>query len=402
MSNFNLFDFIAIILQILGAQIYGQLFFKYPIAKREALFGLIYALAFASLHQFFTLPVPLDALLFSLTTVPLHYRERIISCLWAGLILYAMMIVFQCVVLPCFPSSFLAQHYDLAGLLVNIPVTLIYITLFVLFRKFHIYLNYDSLKLYEKISSSMIALFIVVFCIYQRPRLEETYHLNTSLVLIVLSVTAIFVLLIERNATVLKSRSIISELNSQIEIMQEREHDYAKNLLILSQSADNSEGITAAKDLSAELDNYHQYNMLQPIVRNILLSYHSAFENNHIRFSLKASDIMPDLNIKKQDYISIFGNLIENAIEATIALPEEKRWIEMETEKTETCYIIRLSNPCASTAPLKDYKLGSSSKGSGHGYGIHIIQKRLNKYNAEVRFYYADDIFTAQIDFLII
>lgn len=46
MSNFNLFDFIAIILQILGAQIYGQLFFKYPIAKREALFGLIYALAF--------------------------------------------------------------------------------------------------------------------------------------------------------------------------------------------------------------------------------------------------------------------------------------------------------------------------------------------------------------------
>ncbi len=108
----------------------------------------------------------------------------------------------------------------------------------------------------------------------------------------------------------------------------------------------------------------------------------------HIPVRLKMSEL---------DLCCIIGNLFDNAIEACLRLPEEKRHIRVYMDMKGTQLYISFTNFTASGKLKKVGGLFTTTKGSGHGFGlvrIDNIIKRLDGYlsrNSE------DGAFTTEI-----
>ena len=93
----------------------------------------------------------------------------------------------------------------------------------------------------------------------------------------------------------------------------------------------------------------------------------------HIPVKLKSSEI---------DLCCILGNLFDNAIEASMSLPEEQRLIRVYMDMKNTQLYISFTNFTAGKKLHKEGKLFRSSKGAGHGFGlvrIDAIVERLEE-----------------------
>lgn len=108
----------------------------------------------------------------------------------------------------------------------------------------------------------------------------------------------------------------------------------------------------------------------------------------HIPVKLKSSEI---------DLCCIIGNLFDNAIEASMKLPEDKRLIRVYMDMKNTQLYISFTNFTAGKKMVKQGGLFRSTKGEGHGLGlvrIDAIVERLDGYlsrNSE------DGAFTTEI-----
>ena len=108
----------------------------------------------------------------------------------------------------------------------------------------------------------------------------------------------------------------------------------------------------------------------------------------HIPVKLKSSEI---------DLCCIIGNLFDNAIEASMKLPEDKRSIRVYMDMKNTQLYISFTNFTAGKKMVKQGGLFRSTKREGHGLGlvrIDAIVERLDGYlsrNSE------DGAFTTEI-----
>ena len=81
----------------------------------------------------------------------------------------------------------------------------------------------------------------------------------------------------------------------------------------------------------------------------------------HIPVRLKSSEI---------DLCCILGNLFDNAIEASMKLPEDKRLIRVYMDMKNTQLYISFTNFTAGKKMQKEGGLFRSTKGEGHGFGL--------------------------------
>ena len=94
----------------------------------------------------------------------------------------------------------------------------------------------------------------------------------------------------------------------------------------------------------------------------------------HIPLKLKSSEL---------DLCCILGNLFDNAIEASLKLPEEERMIRVYMDMKNTQLYISFTNFTAGGKLKKQGNLFRSTKGDGHGFGlvrIDAIVERLDGY----------------------
>ena len=89
------------------------------------------------------------------------------------------------------------------------------------------------------------------------------------------------------------------------------------------------------------------------------------------------------LNSSELDLCCILGNLFDNAIEASLKLPEEERMIRVYMDMKNTQLYISFTNFTATGKLKKQGNLFRSTKGDGHGFGlvrIDAIVERLDGY----------------------
>ena len=133
-----------------------------------------------------------------------------------------------------------------------------------------------------------------------------------------------------------------------------------------------------------------------PMADAILNSKISLARARHIPTQVDAH-IPVQLRMSELDLCCILGNLFDNAIEASLALPEDQRLIRVYMDMKGTQLYISFTN---FTAVKKQTKTGGrfrTTKGEGHGFGlvrIDAIVQRLDGYlsrNSE------DGAFTTEI-----
>jgi sensor histidine kinase regulating citrate/malate metabolism len=128
----------------------------------------------------------------------------------------------------------------------------------------------------------------------------------------------------------------------------------------------------------------------------ILNSKISLARSKNIAVTAEAN-IAVELKTSQLDLCVIIGNLLDNAIEACLALPENNRVIRIYMEMKSTQLYMSFTN---SSAQKKQRKAGGrfpSTKGAGRGFGLVRIDNIVERHNGYISRNSEDGAYTTEI-----
>lgn len=128
----------------------------------------------------------------------------------------------------------------------------------------------------------------------------------------------------------------------------------------------------------------------------ILNSKISLASSKHVPVIAEAQ-ISTALTTPEIDLCIIIGNLFDNAIEANLTLPEEKRMIRVFMEMKNTQLYMSFTNMTAMKKQVKQNGRFFSSKGEGHGFGLFRIDTIVQRHGGYIDRNSEDGAFTTEI-----
>ena len=130
-----------------------------------------------------------------------------------------------------------------------------------------------------------------------------------------------------------------------------------------------------------------------PILDILLTDKATISKEKGITFSVKMDNIKLDF-LEAIDATTIFGNLIDNAIEAAEKVTGDK-YISINISPYQEMILIKIEN---TSLPLK-WKNGLpvSEKGKNHGIGLLNVKRSIEKYDGDMTFHQQDDIVTVDL-----
>lgn len=187
-----------------------------------------------------------------------------------------------------------------------------------------------------------------------------------------------------------------AEVENMYTKMRGWRHDYRHHIQAMKVYAANGE--------YGEIDRY--LNMLDEDLTNvetvirtgnrmadaILNSKLSLADERKIRVKVEAR-IPVTLTVSEIDLCIIIGNLLDNAMEACMELPQEERLIRIYMEMKGNYLYLALTN----TAAGRKKKNFFTTKGEGHGLGISRVDSAVKKYGGYVTRASEDGAFSTEI-----
>ncbi|NCB65193.1 MAG: GHKL domain-containing protein [Bacilli bacterium] len=101
------------------------------------------------------------------------------------------------------------------------------------------------------------------------------------------------------------------------------------------------------------------------------------------------------------DIVTIFGNALDNSIEAVEALPQDQREISVYSSKTGDWLVLRFENPCNKVLNEKNGMPVTTKKDAGfHGIGLTSIRHAVERYGGHLHWSVVNNRFILDILFL--
>lgn len=186
---------------------------------------------------------------------------------------------------------------------------------------------------------------------------------------------------------VTKQNEYNDNLNNFITVLRSERHDFMNHFTVLGGLLSIGKADLAGdylKDVLKKTKTNTQLMVLkQPVLIALLNGKLSQTENKGIKFNFKLESSLEYLSINSIDITAIFGNLIDNAIDAA-SLENNSAFILFQTSESPSTYTISVSNSGPSISEeiqSKMFSVGFSTKGSGRGYGLSIVMSAVEKYS---------------------
>lgn len=128
----------------------------------------------------------------------------------------------------------------------------------------------------------------------------------------------------------------------------------------------------------------------------ILNSKISLAKSKHIDVRIDAQ-IPVKLTMSELDLCCILGNLFDNAIEASMKLPEEQRLIRIYMDMKNTQLYISFTNFTSEKKRTKRGRRFETTKGDGHGLGLVRIDAIIDRLHGYLSRNSEDGAFTTEI-----
>lgn len=181
------------------------------------------------------------------------------------------------------------------------------------------------------------------------------------------------------------------QVESLLESLQIQKHEYSRHMQTIQALVELNK-IDDAKEYINGISNQYWQNtdityIGHPVLSGLINSKKNVARLQGIDFAIAVKCDLSKLSIPSWDLCSIFGNLLDNAIEAAIQDESKPRiGIEFKYEDSNyTTYII--NNGCQITNKQKIFEAGYTTKGSsGRGYGLYLVKKLVDQYNGEIEF----------------
>ena len=190
------------------------------------------------------------------------------------------------------------------------------------------------------------------------------------------------------------------EVENMYRQMRGWRHDYRNHIQVLKALTDKGDLAGIARYLD-ELDV--DLNTVDTVIKTgnamadaILNSKIALAKARHIPVQADAH-IPVKLHISELDLCVILGNLFDNAIEASLALPEDKRQIRVYMDMKGAQLYISFTNLTAAKKQRKTGRLFATTKGEGHGFGLVRIDAIIGRLGGYLSRNSEDGAFTTEI-----
>ena len=202
----------------------------------------------------------------------------------------------------------------------------------------------------------------------------------------------------ELKLTTLKNQMLeksMSETEQTFMLWKKSMHDYKHNIANLITLADNNnlDGIKAYLQSENKLltKKLFYYKTGNDTVDTILNIKQRTAEDKGIAFIINA-EIPEKCPVSSAHFASVFGNLLDNAIEASV--DEKSPFIEVKIKPVKSYLMIIISNKCTRS----NVKLETSKSDKQlHGIGINSVKQTVKEYKGTFVTDHTDGIFNAEI-----
>lgn len=184
--------------------------------------------------------------------------------------------------------------------------------------------------------------------------------------------------------------------NESIKIL----HDVDKHLNMIEvmyQASEHKTALIYAQEIGKMLIPLSLEDYTNNPILNVILNDKKRIAIYHkIKFNLEIGIV--DLSFMEPiEVTTIFGNLLDNAIDACDMVPQD-RFIKIKLDKYHDFTVINIMN---STAPIEKWHHGKpvSMKGKNHGIGLLNVENVIKKYNGSMVLEEENRIFFCKIIF---
>ena len=102
------------------------------------------------------------------------------------------------------------------------------------------------------------------------------------------------------------------------------------------------------------------------------------------------------------DLCVVFGNVVDNAIEACQKLPnEQEKEICISARVIKDVFFIKSTNPTKKDIEISNIIMTTKEDAIDHGIGLYNIRSIVQKYDGHMQLNCANQIFTIELDFII-
>ena len=257
----------------------------------------------------------------------------------------------------------------------------------------------------------MIGFAALMFSVYNVLNLSKIPHILIFFSLTIFILIFLIVFLYSKNTMFLreqeqKDKMQIAQLQQQFAYYQEKlkdeekvrsvYHDMKNHLLVLQRQINSPETAEMVEKLQSQVAMYEDYEHTGNDILDIILKEKSeTAREKHIALSVTA-----DLNgvdfIEPLDVSTIFGNGLDNAIEASEKLPEEQRAILVKAGRVQNFFSVLIENSCLQN---REYTKQRTAKSDDflHGFGISNMRKAAEKYDGQLTIKCENEKFTLKI-----
>ena len=271
-------------------------------------------------------------------------------------------------------------------------------------------------QIYARDAAILSACFLMVFGVsfastYGYLNLGEGNTLLLDLVTALLGVFFMAQFLYSKNVLYLREqeqrdKTQIAQLQQQYAYYQDKlrdeeriraiYHDMKNHLLVLESKQNTAETQQMAQELRTQIADYENYvHTGNEFLDIILKDKAEKARAKEIDFSA-AIDFEGVDFIEPLDISTLFGNGIDNAIEASEKLRAEDRVILVKAGRVQDFVSILIENNCTEEAPVKG-KRTTKADPLLHGFGIANMKKAAGKYGGTCTTNQADGTFTLKI-----
>lgn len=316
----------------------------------------------------------------------------LICVIWVGIIQLIMLYIFG-----YWLNIRILVHFEL---LLASGVTFL-ITLYVLpklkVKKLSIFLQDKEKLLFTTICVCIISILIGIIN-YKKMRIMDVYQTITLFVF----VTLLFALSVQLGKYKIKTKEIETELKMHklyassfeglIEHIRLRQHEFDNHInTIYSQHYiynTYEELINAQKSYCQLVTKENQFNNLlinqNPIIVGFLYGKFVEIDKMGIEITYRVNVKEMDIGVPIYKIVEILGDLINNAVEALLAIDNNKLYVSIE-QKEELSIEIRNESPYVEYNEINAFfTKGYSRKGENRGLGLYNVRQICSEYQMEV------------------
>lgn len=330
----------------------------------------------------------------------ISYSRGFITCLFFACVDYILLFYVDCVYV-----SIMGMDEGLVTYVMGIVLRLIWIALLVFLRhktgliKKYLYEERISLRKYSwlPVFSGFIGIYLYVMFISNN--VPNYFYAFVSLAILCLNALALFFLQdsIVQEEKIYQSERQNQKHKNQMQTFYDRQalyerqgrklHDYKKQMMTVNElirkgeleaALEQTEAIT--KNMSVELS---EINVNHPVVNAILNQEYRIAKGKGIGMTFSICDLS-GLTIAGEDIVTIFGNLLENAIQACEVLVEKGNHptVHIKMVNADSKYIFNIKNPVPEKVEIEDNNIVSKDC-KEHGIGLLNVRSTVEKYNGD-------------------